>query len=74
MSQVGEGFHYTRSLNHTYTRITAFVMLFILISVAPDIVKVREKAKFRNRYNQVPHLTQDTVDTGHCMGKCEKHK
>ena len=25
-----------------------------------DIIKVIKKAKFRNRYNQVPHLTQDT--------------
>ena len=23
-------------------------------------MKVRKAAKFRNRYNQVPHLTQDT--------------
>ena len=26
-----------------------------------NIRKVRKKAKTRNRYNQVPHLTQDTV-------------
>ena len=25
-----------------------------------EISKVRKRAKFRNRYNQVPHLTQDT--------------
>ena len=25
-----------------------------------DIYKVSKGAKFRNRYNQVPHLTQDT--------------
>ena len=24
------------------------------------IIKVRKKAKIRNRYNQAPHLTQDT--------------
>ena len=24
-------------------------------------MKVREKAKIRNRYNQVPHLTKDTI-------------
>ena len=24
-------------------------------------MKVRKKAKIRNRYNQVPHLTQDTI-------------
>ena len=31
----------------------------------PDLqlnkAKVRKKAKFRNRYNQVPHLTWDTI-------------
>ena len=26
-----------------------------------SLVKVRKKAKFRNRYNQVPHLTQETT-------------
>ena len=25
-------------------------------------IKVRKKAKIRNRYNQVPHLTQDTIE------------
>ena len=25
----------------------------------PDLSKVRKSAKIRNRYNQVPHLTQD---------------
>ena len=27
----------------------------------PIYTKVREKAKIRNLYNQVPHLTQDTI-------------
>ena len=27
----------------------------------PTLVKVRKVAKIRNRYNQVPHLTQDTT-------------
>ena len=27
--------------------------------------KVKKRAKIRNRYNQVPHLTQDTV--GFCL-------
>ena len=26
----------------------------------PDDIKVSKSAKIRNRYNQVPHLTQDT--------------
>ena len=26
----------------------------------PEVIKVSEDAKIRNRYNQVPHLTQDT--------------
>ena len=26
-------------------------------------IKVRKKAIIRNRYNQVPHLTQDTIST-----------
>ena len=25
-----------------------------------DILKVKKRAKIRNRYNQAPHLTQDT--------------
>ena len=25
-----------------------------------NMVKIRKRAKIRNRYNQVPHLTQDT--------------
>ena len=28
-------------------------------------IKVRKKAKVRNRYNQVPHLTQDTIWESH---------
>ena len=27
---------------------------------AHDLIKVSKVAKIRNRYNQVPHLTQDT--------------
>ena len=27
-------------------------------------IKRKEKAKIRNRYNQVPHLTQDTLHMG----------
>ena len=30
-------------------------------STEDNINKVSEKAKIRNRYNQVPHLTQDTI-------------
>ena len=26
----------------------------------PKVIKVRKRAKIRNRYNQAPHLTQDT--------------
>ena len=32
----------------------------IQFSVALETVKVSKGAKIRNRYNQVPHLTQDT--------------
>ena len=35
------------------------------------IFKVRKKAKIRNRYNQVPHLTQDTI-YGKVTKKTEK--
>ena len=28
--------------------------------LVPHFLKVRKRAKIRNRYNQVPHLTQDT--------------
>ena len=31
-----------------------------LTGLDSDIVKVRKRAKIRNRYNQAPHLTQDT--------------
>ena len=31
-----------------------------ILKPACDIFKVSKKAKIRNRYNQVPHLTKDT--------------
>ena len=35
--------------------------VFLLLSFKPEIdLKVSNGAKIRNRYNQVPHLTQDT--------------
>ena len=34
-----------------------FSMLHVIVSS----IKVRKKAKFRKRYNQVPHLSQDTI-------------
>ena len=38
------------------------VSMQILLALAPhQSFKVRKKAKIRNRYNQVPQLTQDTV-------------
>ena len=30
------------------------------LSSERDIIKVKKRAKIRNRYNQVPHLTQDS--------------
>ena len=30
------------------------------LALVHDAVKVSKDAKIRNRYNQVPHLTQDT--------------
>ena len=30
-------------------------------SLTHYLIKVRKKAKIRNLYNQVPHLTQDTI-------------
>ena len=32
-----------------------------LLSVTTACIEVRKKAMIRNRYNQVPHLTQDTA-------------
>ena len=32
-----------------------------ILSEKVRIVKVRKTAKIKNRYNQVPHLTQDTT-------------
>ena len=31
------------------------------MSLMSTVIKVRKTAKIKNRYNQVPHLTQDTV-------------
>ena len=33
----------------------------IEFSIIVDNVKIRKKAYFRNPYNQIPHLTQDTI-------------
>ena len=35
-------------------------MVLVFLTVV-FIIKVRKQAKIRNRYNQVPHLTQDTI-------------
>ena len=32
----------------------------LYLSATMAILKVRERAKIKNRYNEVPHLTQDT--------------
>ena len=37
-----------------------FVTQHITIVFLPKLVKVSKGVKIRNRYNQVPHLTQDT--------------
>ena len=37
-----------------------YLKLFRDLKLAPMINKVSKVAKIRNRYNQVPHLTQDT--------------
>ena len=38
-----------------------FVLFFLLFScIHKIIIKVSKGAKIRNRYNQEPHLTQDT--------------
>ena len=34
--------------------------LFTKINLFPENIQVSKGAKIRNRYNQVPHLTQDT--------------
>ena len=36
-------------------------LVFICCSNLDSSTEVRKKAKIRNRYNQVPHLTQDTI-------------
>ena len=36
------------------------ILFFAYINDLPEQVKVSKGAKIRNRYNQVPHLTQDT--------------
>ena len=40
--------------------LTAFILCVCYIYNEIFIVKVSKGAKIRNRYNQVPHLTQDT--------------
>ena len=61
--------HQLRNLNK-HTHVTKFTsgcsVVFLSISAeyilhTKDIVKVRKKAKIRNQYNQLPHLTQDTT-------------
>ena len=37
-----------------------FLLIFYILQHKYQIDKVSKVAKIRNRYNQVPHLTQDT--------------
>ena len=45
------------SLRHSCFQLLSIV----LVTLRNIIVKVRENAKMRNRYNEVPHTTQDTI-------------
>ena len=42
-----------------YASVLALVE-YILHNISVSIIFVSKEAKIRNRYNQVPHLTQDT--------------
>ena len=47
-------------LGQVWYLIVSIPDLCILTYFTFSLVKVRKKAKIRNRYNQAPHLTQDT--------------
>ena len=38
-----------------------FVSSQVCFSLLQNIIKVRKRAKIKNRYNQVPHLIQETM-------------
>ena len=50
----------TRTCQLTIYKTVHYSVSFIFISLLLAFVKVRKRAKIRNRYNQAPHLTQDT--------------
>ena len=52
----------TWEIREKYRKIKGYTykVINILASKCPIVVKVSNGAKIRNRYNQVPHLTQDT--------------
>ena len=49
-----------RFVNVVFPDHTHLLFLFLVLSFVVPVVKVSGGAKIRKRYNQVPHLTQDT--------------
>ena len=45
---------------HLHLRYSKIFEIFVSTKYLFDLFKVSKVAKIRNRYNQVPHLTQDT--------------
>ena len=37
------------------------MLWYELFNLRPEHIKISKGAKIKNRYNQVPHLTQDTI-------------
>ena len=72
---------YVLQQNYTYSRIqTPYVTIIQWTNQLSDRIRKKlcmmliekEKAKIRNRYNQVQHLTQDTMHMG--KWKTRKHR
>ena len=47
-------------IENTHNSRTARYYILIKLCIRMNNVKVKEKEKYRNPYNQIPHLTQDT--------------
>ena len=58
------GNHMSRLISQSISMLTVVGYSYVFdvrcVSYYGDCIKVRKRAKIRNRYNQAPHLTQDT--------------
>ena len=62
LSLIGIGTLWLQSLFYLFMRIIASFLRYTgYLKLIKDPNKVRKKAKIGNWYNQIPHLTQDTI-------------